>query len=113
MQNNHQDSSSVLAVKGANGSDGIIYLGGNEAYGGGILYHGGGGTSQIPTAFASQKTALYRSSQSVPFPVIDFPTDNNHIMARLDSSPESDANLDYFGMGPSGNIEPYRRTYMS
>jgi len=112
MQNNHQDSSSVLAVKGANGSDGIIYLGGNEAYGGGILYHGGGGTSQIPTAFASQKTALYRSSQSVPFPVIDFPTDNNHIMARLDSSPESDANLDYFGMGPSGNIEPYRRTYM-
>ena len=66
----------------------------------------------IITPFASQKTALYRSSQSVPFPVIDFPTDNNHIMARLDSSPESDANLDYFGMGPSGNIEPYRRTYM-
>ena len=112
MQNNHQNSSSLLALKGANGSDGIIYLGGNEAYGGGILYHGGGGSSQIPSTFASQKTALYRSSQSVPFPVIDFPTDNNQIKVHLTSAPLSDSNLDYFGMGPTGNIEPYRRTYM-
>tara|TARA_B110000240_G_scaffold192869_1_gene237774 strand:- start:900 stop:2849 length:1950 start_codon:yes stop_codon:yes gene_type:complete len=112
MQNNHQNSSSVLAVKGANGSDGIVYLGGNELYGGGILYHGGGGTSQLPSSFASGKTSLYRSSASVPFPVIDFPTDNNHIMVRTENDPLIDSNLDYFGIGPTGNIKPWRRTYM-
>lgn len=113
MQNNHQNSASLLALKGANGSDGIVYLGGNEIYGGGILYHGGGGTSQIPSSFANGKTSLYRSSASVPSPVMDFPTDNTHIMARLQNDIDSSVTeLDYFGMGPSGNIKPYRRTYM-
>jgi len=112
MQNNHQNSASVLAVKGANGSDGIVYLGGNELYGGGILFHGGNGISQIPSTFGGGKTSLYRSSASVPFPVIDFPTDNNHITVRTENDPLSDSNLDYFGIGPTGNIKPWRRTYM-
>lgn len=112
MQNNHQNSASVLALKGANGSDGVVYLGGNEKYGGGILFHGGGGTSQIPTTFTNARTSLYRSSASVPSPVMDFPTDNNHVMVRIQSDPVVNTNLDYFGMGPSGTVVPYRRTYM-
>tara|TARA_R110000803_G_scaffold78350_3_gene143509 strand:+ start:2690 stop:4636 length:1947 start_codon:yes stop_codon:yes gene_type:complete len=113
MQNNHQNSASVLAVKGANGSDGIVYLGGNEAYGGGILYHGGAGLTRVPTTFTNGNTSLYRSSASVPYPIMDYPTDNNHIMVRLDKSPTNLNNLDYFGIGPVGSsFQPYIRTYM-
>ena len=113
MQYNHQNSASVLALKGASGGDGIVYLGGNEEYGGGQLFHGGNSTqTKIPSTFQNGNTSLYRVSKSVASPILDYPTDNNHIRVVLDNNPIDDGDLDYFGVGPVGSIKPYRRTYM-
>lgn len=114
FENSNNASASCVAIKGASGADGILYLGGNNEYGGGILYHGSDLGSNIPSTFEEASTTIYRSSKSVAEPVIDFPTDNNHVMVRLDNTPVSNTNLDYFGVGPVGNQnnKPWRRTYM-
>lgn len=114
FENNNNSSASCVAIKGASGADGILYLGGSNEYGGGILYHGSDLGSNIPSTFEESSTTIYRSSKSVAEPVIDFPTDNNHVMVRLDNTPVSNANLDYFGMGPVGsaNLKPWRKTFM-
>ena len=114
FENNNNSSASCVAIKGASGADGILYLGGSNEYGGGILYHGSDLGSNIPSTFEESSTTIYRSSKSVAEPVIDFPTDNNHVMVRLDNTPVSNDNLDYFGVGPVGsqNNKPWRRTYM-
>ncbi len=64
--------------------------------------------------FEESSTTIYRSSKSVAEPVIDFPTDNNHVMVRLDNTPVSNTNLDYFGMGPVGGAsqKPWKKTFM-
>lgn len=113
FENTSNQSSSMVAIKGASGADGILYLGGSNEYGGGILYHGSDLGSKLPSTFADTSTALYRSSKSVAEPVLDFPSDNNHIMVRLDREADSD-NLDYFGMGPTGgaNVKPWKKTFM-
>jgi len=114
FENTNNASSSMVAIKGASGADGILYLGGNNEYGGGILYHGNDLGSKLPNSFEDASTTIYRSSDSVAEPVIDFPTDNNHVMVRLDNTPASNTNLDYFGMGPVGNAsaKPWKKTFM-
>ena len=113
FENTNNQSSSMVAIKGASGADGILYLGGNNEYGGGILYHGSDLGSKLPSTFADTSTALYRSSKSVAEPVLDFPNENNHIMVRLDREAAVD-NLDYFGMGPTGGAtqKPWKKTFM-
>jgi hypothetical protein len=112
FENTNNASSSMVAIKGASGADGILYLGGNNEYGGGILYHGNTLGSKLPGTFEETSTTIYRSSKSVAEPVMDFPTDNNHVMVRLDREAASD-NLDYFGIGPTGlaTAKPWKKTF--
>ena len=114
FENNNELSASCVAIKGATGADGILYLGGSNEYGGGILHHGSDLGSNLPGTFEESSTTIYRSSKSVAEPVIDFPTDNNHVMVRLDNTPVSNTNLDYFGMGPVGGAaqKPWKKTFM-
>ena len=113
MQYDHQNSASVLALKGKSGGDGIVYLGGNEEYGGGQLFHGGVASgTKVPSRFENGNTSLYRVSKSVAFPILDYPTDNNQINVTLSDRDGSEIdNLDFFGVGQRGFNEAFKRTY--
>ena len=111
FENDNAVSASVVAIKGATNSDGVLYIGGTYTNGGGILWRGDS-TSDLPASLGTNRTSLYRSESEVAYPVISYPYTDNQIVFHTSGSNKAYNDLDYVSLQPtSGNLTQYYRNY--
>lgn len=120
VTNDNAVSSSVLAIKGQANSDGILYVGSNNARGGGMSFKGDA-TSPFGNLsnLNADKVELYRSDSSTAtaYPMLSFPSDRTSTTIIVGTNQSTDADPEFFQLSsrpkitPVESTVPYRRTY--